>query len=919
MAILYNPPSGASIVSGGYWIAIKGSDGITYYESATGTGSSATPIAGATKYTGPIIISRGSLTVASGAVASGAYISGGYNNLYILSGGVLESSVNVNGWTYVSSGGISSDNTLVSDAGHVYAGGSSVSDSIIAGNSQDGNGDTFYINSGGYVGGNTVVGSGATLDATAGNAIIVSPVNVENGGTLKITSAGQTLGSQKENNGIANTDPTVSYPEAPSGASIVSGGYWIAIKGSDGITYYESATGTGSSAAPIAGATKYTGPIIISRGSLTVASGAVASGAYISGGYNNLYILSGGILESSVNVNGWTYVSSGGISSDNTLVSDAGHVYAGGSAVSTTFLAGNSSDGGSDTYYIDKGSFISGNTINGSGSILNINSQANIEQPITYYITEPHPGYLSANTVSGGYWIAIKGSDGITYYESATGTGSSATPIAGATKYTGPIIISRGSLTVASGAVASGAYISGGTNNLYILSGGTLESSVNVNGWTYVSSGGISSDNTLVSDAGHVYAGGSSVSDSIIAGNSQDGNGDTFYINSGGVITSAYVGSAAALIVQAGGTSIATTLEAGSTYDVLQAESEICFLPGSLIKTPSGITPVQDLSMNDEVIAYVNSIEVIRHITWVGRSYCTVRPHLPDDEAGYPVRILKNAVAEGVPFKDMLITSEHCLFFDGRFIPVRMLVNGRSVFYDKSITSYDYYHIETDEHAVIMADGVLTESYLDTGNRQAFYQHGKLVAFTPSRNLTWDDAAAPLDVSQQFAENIFRHIEERADQMNLPHQNKTAELTYDPDLHLLTQTGDVIRQIRRQNGRALFMIPAGTASVTLMSRTSRPYDVVGPFIDDRRVLGVLVGMVTLLEGAASIVVDTHLTQEDLAGWHCTESSRTMRWTKGDAVLPLGLSSEMRVLSVEVIAAGPYRQHKEQPVNLKFAG
>ena len=65
MAILYNPPSGASTVSGGYWIAIKGSDGITYYESATGTGSSATPIAGATKYTGPIIISRGSLTVAS--------------------------------------------------------------------------------------------------------------------------------------------------------------------------------------------------------------------------------------------------------------------------------------------------------------------------------------------------------------------------------------------------------------------------------------------------------------------------------------------------------------------------------------------------------------------------------------------------------------------------------------------------------------------------------------------------------------------------------------------------------------------------------------------------------------------------------------------------------------------------------------
>ncbi|WP_035367102.1 Hint domain-containing protein, partial [Acetobacter pasteurianus] len=73
----------------------------------------------------------------------------------------------------------------------------------------------------------------------------------------------------------------------------------------------------------------------------------------------------------------------------------------------------------------------------------------------------------------------------------------------------------------------------------------------------------------------------------------------------------------------------------------------------------------------------------------------------------------------------MLITAEHCLFFEGKFVPVRMLVNGVSIFYDKSITSYDYYHVETDQHSVITADGMLTESYLDTGNRRAFRQEGK--------------------------------------------------------------------------------------------------------------------------------------------------------------------------------------------------
>ncbi|PHY94849.1 hypothetical protein CSR02_04105, partial [Acetobacter pomorum] len=102
-------------------------------------------------------------------------------------------------------------------------------------------------------------------------------------------------------------------------------------------------------------------------------------------------------------------------------------------------------------------------------------------------------------------------------------------------------------------------------------------------------------------------------------------------------------------------------------------------------------------------------------VIWVGKAHATVRPELTDDEAGWPVRILKDAIADGVPYKDMLITAEHCMFFKGKLVPVRMLVNGVSIFYDKSITSYDYYHVETEQHSVITADGMLTESYLDTG------------------------------------------------------------------------------------------------------------------------------------------------------------------------------------------------------------
>nr|WP_231862543.1 Hint domain-containing protein [Acetobacter pasteurianus] len=73
-----------------------------------------------------------------------------------------------------------------------------------------------------------------------------------------------------------------------------------------------------------------------------------------------------------------------------------------------------------------------------------------------------------------------------------------------------------------------------------------------------------------------------------------------------------------------------------------------CFLPGSLISTPYGTKAVEELSVGDEIIAYVDGVATPRRVTWTGQAHCNVRSHLPDDEAGYPVRILKDAISDGV-------------------------------------------------------------------------------------------------------------------------------------------------------------------------------------------------------------------------------------------------------------------------------
>ncbi|XAO70640.1 MAG: Hint domain-containing protein [Acetobacteraceae bacterium] len=107
------------------------------------------------------------------------------------------------------------------------------------------------------------------------------------------------------------------------------------------------------------------------------------------------------------------------------------------------------------------------------------------------------------------------------------------------------------------------------------------------------------------------------------------------------------------------------------------------------------------------------------------------------------MRIARGAFGDDVPFEDILLTSEHCVFVDGGFIPVRMLVNGGSITYEREKPFYRFHHIETEKHAIISAAGLLTETYLDTGNRARFREGMGVVPLKPKRA---DDLVAPLRV-----------------------------------------------------------------------------------------------------------------------------------------------------------------------------
>ncbi|GBR44011.1 Hint domain-containing protein [Neokomagataea thailandica] len=333
-----------------------------------------------------------------------------------------------------------------------------------------------------------------------------------------------------------------------------------------------------------------------------------------------------------------------------------------------------------------------------------------------------------------------------------------------------------------------------------------------------------------------------------------------------------------------------------------------CFLAGASIETGSGFKLVEDIVIGDVVMAYdpEGRHAVGRAVQWVGQRQASVEVGLFDDEAGYPVRIAKNAIAPGVPRDDLLVTSEHCMLLDGVFVPVRMLVNGRTISYDRSIMSYQYYHIETENHTIIRANGALTESYLNTGNRHSFEQCGHVVSIGGSPAKTWEhDAAAPLACAMERVEPLFRMLEVRADELGFA-PVESLSLTHDAGLMLRTDTGTTLDVLRRVEGSVFFRLPAGTAFVELLSRVSRPCDYVGPFCDDRRRLGVGVAAITLhgLDGKQDLT--GYRTDVEVLGWHACEHSE-VRWTSGAGRidLPATMQEGIWALEVQIVASGPY--------------
>ncbi|MBW4984593.1 Hint domain-containing protein [Mameliella sp. CS4] len=150
-----------------------------------------------------------------------------------------------------------------------------------------------------------------------------------------------------------------------------------------------------------------------------------------------------------------------------------------------------------------------------------------------------------------------------------------------------------------------------------------------------------------------------------------------------------------------------------------------CFASGTLIATPDGERKVEALKIGDLITTVDGRAVPVR---WIGRQ--TVHKAFASARV-QPVRIAAGALGRGAPCKDLVLTSDHALILDGVAINAGALVNGTTIQVvpmEQQPERVTYYHVETEAHDVILANGLPAETYVDFVRRQAFDNYQDYVA-----------------------------------------------------------------------------------------------------------------------------------------------------------------------------------------------
>jgi len=317
-----------------------------------------------------------------------------------------------------------------------------------------------------------------------------------------------------------------------------------------------------------------------------------------------------------------------------------------------------------------------------------------------------------------------------------------------------------------------------------------------------------------------------------------------------------------------------------------------CFCRGTLILTERGEVPVESLAAGDRVVTLGGAATPI---TWLGRGSRRVTPENRDVR---PLIVRAGALGDGVPRRDLRVTRGHSFYLDGVLVPVEFLVNERSILWDDVATEVEFYHIELEDHDVLVAEGAPAESYRDDGNRRLF-DNPERARFAAANK----EPFAPVLLGGPEVDRIWRALLERSG-------FAAPEASDDPDLHLIADGAridahSVEDQYNSFQGLYRFRLEHAPRELVIASRSMVPLRM-GHNHDPRR-LGVALRSLRLL--SRDCALDLPFDSAWLAdGFNNPEPELRHRWTTGYAPLPPqchGLLSGPFEIALDIVSTTQY--------------
>lgn len=154
------------------------------------------------------------------------------------------------------------------------------------------------------------------------------------------------------------------------------------------------------------------------------------------------------------------------------------------------------------------------------------------------------------------------------------------------------------------------------------------------------------------------------------------------------------------------------------TMDFSEIENVVpCFTNGTMITTPSGMVPVEDLKVGDLVLTRDNGARPVR---WIGkRTLSSVE--LAAMPRFQPVTFKAGSMGDGLPLRDLTVSPQHrmliqsadaeLLFGEHEVLVAARNLAGRPGIETAKLGQVTYIHLLFDEHEIVLSEGLWTESF----------------------------------------------------------------------------------------------------------------------------------------------------------------------------------------------------------------